>query len=52
MPHLLRLLVVLPELVPMTGITSDQRTHLQEYLDHFLHFLLTLLVQEHAPPLL
>ena len=48
MPHLLRLLVTLPELVPMNGINTEQRTLLQESLDHFVHHLLTLLVQEHA----
>ena len=52
MPHLLRLLAILPELVPMAGISTDQRTLLQESVDHFLHFLLTQLVQEHAPAMI
>ena len=51
MSHLLRLLVVLPELINL-GVppaTPEQRSLLQDALKHFRHYLLVRLAREHAP---
>ena len=50
MSHLLRMLVILPELVASAApITPDQHSLLQDALKHFVHWLLVQLVSEHRP---
>lgn len=51
MQHLLRLLVLVPELISL-GVppaTPEQRSLLQDALKHFKHYLLVRLSREHQP---